>query len=567
MNSTSARLFLCFIAGCLLLPQPVRAAEGINGNLVTVKWLEKNLRNADVVILDGSPAQIYAAKHVPGAVSVDLMAWYGLKEMPVADMERLYQSWGVSPGKKIVIYDQGGTFLATRLFYSLYYFGFPAKDLLIVDGGLSKWEEAGLPVTKDVTPVSKRGSFTITRVNEDVRVRLPEFLTASGDPANNVLLEALGADWHFGQVAPFEKAGHIPNAVLASSADFFNADKTFKSPDDIKRMLAYLGVRPEQQIYTYCGGGVAASGPFFALKFLANYPKVKLYSESEMGWLSDERGLPYWTYDAPFLTRDTPWLQFWGGQIIRMFGGARVSIVDVRSADAFNQGHVPFALNIPADVFKRNVSSPEKLAAILGPAGVDASHEAVVVSGAGLTKDAALAFVMLERLGQKKASVFLDSMDKWTQRGFSVTKEPTVVGPQKGPRDVSIPAAAYSGHVRKDVIIADPKSTHGIYPKVFIASGKDVTAKARDGKVVHVPYTDLLNADGTPKAAKDIWTILTKAGVPRYAELVCFSDDPGEAAVNYFILKLMGYPDVKVFIEESGLPLLNAISFLLRRDS
>ena len=85
--------------------------------------------------------------------------------------------------------------------------------------------------------------------------------------------------------------------------------------------------------------------------------------------------------------------------------------------------------------------------------------------------------------------------------------------------------------------------------------------------MVHVPYTDLLNADGTPKAAKDIWTILTKAGVPRYAELVCFSDDPGEAAVNYFILKLMGYPDVKVFIEESGLPLLNAISFLLRRDS
>jgi 3-mercaptopyruvate sulfurtransferase SseA len=57
-------------------------------------------------------------------------------------------------------------------------------------------------------------------------------------------------------------------------------------------MLTYLGVRPEQQIYTYCGGGVAASVPFFALKFLVNYPKVKLYKESELGWLSDERELP-----------------------------------------------------------------------------------------------------------------------------------------------------------------------------------------------------------------------------------------------------------------------------------
>ena len=34
--------------------------------------------------------------------------------------------------------------------------------------------------------------------------------------------------------------------------------------------------------------------------------------------------------------------------------------------------------------------------------------------------------------------------------------------------------------------------------------------------------------------------------MPRYAEIVSFSDEPGEAAANYFILKLMGYPDVKV---------------------
>jgi 3-mercaptopyruvate sulfurtransferase SseA len=69
-----------------------------------------------------------------------------------------------------------------------------------------------------------------------------------------------------------------------------------------------------------------------------------------------------------------------------------------------------------------------------------------------------------------------------------------------------------------------------------------------EGKVIHVPYTDLLNANGTPKAANDIWNILVKAGVPRYGEMISISDDPGEAAVNYFILKLMGYPDVKVLV-------------------
>ena len=540
--------FLFALAGALLLAQPLTAADGIKGNLVNVRWLEKNLKNADVLILDASAAPAYAAKHISGAVSVDIYAWYGLQEMPVADMEKLFQSWGISPGKKIVMYDQGGTMLATRIFYSLYYYGFPVKNLAILDGGLFKWQEAGLPVTKDILPAPKKGSFKIAKLHEDARVKLPEVLTASGDPANNVLLEALGADWHFGQVRPFARAGHIPNGILLPSADFFNPDKTFKSAEDIRGMLTYLGVRPEQRIYTYCGGGVAASVPFFALKFLANYPKVELYVESEMGWMSDERELPYWTYDVPFLMKGTNWLQFWGGQMLRMFGGARVSIVDVRPSSAFDQGHVPFALNIPADVFKSHIADPGKLAEILGPAGVHASHEAVVVSGAGLTKDAALAFVMLEKLGQERVSVFMDSMDQWVQLGFLLKKEATVVGPKQGPQDLSIPRTTYPGNARKDVIITDPKSTRGVYPKVFIASGKNVPAKVQDGEVVHVPYTDLLNADGTPKAAKDIWNILAKAGVPRYAELVCFSDDPGEAAVNYFILKLMGYPDIKVLV-------------------
>lgn len=55
-----------------------------------------------------------------------------------------------------------------------------------------------------------------------------------------------------------------------------------------------------------------------------------------------------------------------------------------------------------------------------------------------------------------------------------------------------------------------------------------------------------MNPNGTLKAAKDIWGILVKAGVPRYAEIICIADEPGEAAANYFILKSMGYPDVKV---------------------
>ena len=529
----------------LHLAFPLMASDETKGNLVTVKWLEDNLKNTEIVILDASPAKIYSSKHIPGAKNADIFTWYGRKDIPLADMEKIYQGWGVSRGKKIVMYDQGGTMLATKLFYSLYYHGFPAEDLLILDGGLFKWQEAGLPVTDVMKPIEKNGSFTITNVNEDVKANLPEFLTASGDQVNNVLVEALGADWHFGEFAPFHKAGHIPYAIMLQVPDFFNSDKTFKSAEEILKMLQYYDIKPEQTIYTHCGGGVAASLPFFAIKFLVGYPKVKLYKESQLGWLSDERDLPYWTYDAPFLLRETSWLQFWSGQMIRSFGGATVSIVDVRSSEEFFLGHVPFAVNIPVEIFQSHRNNPSGLAEYLENSGINDLDEAVVVSGAGLTKDAALAFLLLERLGQKKVSVFIEPLEKWNKPGFALTKDSTKIGSKK---PLSTLTMAYPG--RCEVIVSDHKKTNSIYPRVMIASGESVPINTPEGTIVHVSYTDLLNEEGMPKPAKDIWNILVKAGVPIYAELVCFSDDPGEAAINYFILKLMGYPDIKVGFNE-----------------
>ncbi len=529
--------FLLALAAFLLLAQASMAAEGVKGNLVSAQWLAKNREAADVLVLDASP--MHAKQHIPGAVPVNAfaLASFGVRDIPIAQIEKMYQALGISPGKKVVLYDQGGSWFAPRVFFSLTYHGFAAKDLYILDGGLAKWQAEGLPVTKDATAAPTPGTFRITRIDEDARVRFPELVAASGDTGNKVLVDALQAEYHYGATAFFNKAGHIPRAVMLPSEDLFNADKTFKSPEEIKRMLAYLSIKPEQEIHSHCGGGGAAAVPYFALKYLAGYPKVKLSLESQMGWLQDERDLPFWTYAAPGLMRDTDWLGAWGGKMMRMYGMSRVSVVDVRPAEAYTAAHMPFALNVPADAFRGNLANPGKLAEILGASGVDPSHEAVVVSGGGITRESALAFVMLERLGQRKVSVFTDSLDsvesldKMARRGFAVTKEPT-----------KLPPMSYPANLRA----TDPKAPGGVYPKVFIASGAAVPAKAPEGKVVHVPYTSLLNADGTPKAAKDIWAILAKAGVPRYAELVTFSDDPGEAAVNYFVLKLMGFPDIKV---------------------
>ena len=199
----------------------------------------------------------------------------------------------------------------------------------------------------------------------------------------------------------------------------------------------------------------------------------------------------------------------------------------------------------PGRVLRSHAGDLKKLAELLGASGVDPSHEAVIVSGGGVTRDAALAYVVLEKLGQKKVSIFMDSLesveslDKMARVNFGVTKEATIVGKPAKPTDMAVPPAKYTPTLKDGITLTDAKAADGAYPKVFIASGKALPSRAVEGKVVHVPYTELLNPDGTPKAAKDIWAILTKAGcrATRARHLLRRS---GRGAANYFILKLMG---------------------------
>lgn len=235
-------------------------------------------------------------------------------------------------------------------------------------------------------------------------------------------------------------------------AGFYHADKTFKTPEELAKMAAHLGIRPKQQVHTYCGGGVAASIPFFALKFILGYPTVRLYVESRPEWLQDERGLPMWTYSAPALLRDRNGDNAWTNRTMRSYGLTRQSVIDVRPAEAFNLGHVPFALSIPAEVFARHIDSPDQLAELLGAAGVDPAHEALLVSDGGLNPRSALAFLVLERLGQTKVSILMDSVDEWSLAGLPLAKAPTAVGPKKSRFDLAIAPMAYRANTRPGVV-------------------------------------------------------------------------------------------------------------------
>lgn len=567
--STLTKHFVLITASALLSVSAAAAAE--SSNLATVEWLKENIGKPNVLVLDASPTQFYTAKHIPGAHSVSFTKEqsvsqgvrvsygggvdfytdsvnvpYAFQERPSEEMEALFQDWGVSKDKTIVMYDQGGQFYATRLFYSFFYSGFPVENLRILDGGLSKWEAAGNAVTAEIPAKPAKGDYKIGALRSEFQAEVAEVVAASGDTNANALVEGLGPDWHFGMAMNYNRPGHIPHAKMLPAAVFFNEDKTFKSAEDIRALLSFNGITDEQQIYTHCGGGIAGSVPFFAAKFIAGYPKVKHFPASQLGWLHDERELPFWTYDAPYILRDTDWLKWWGGLRTRTLGSIHVSIIDLRDAAQYDSRHFPFALNISAKDFREKLSDTDGLKKLLGSSGVNPKHEAVIVSGQGITPDAALAFVALERLGQAKVSIFTDTLDTWAQRGNALSNKPTIVAEKTIPFDLNIPPVEYQAEAREEVFSTGKAAANATFPRVYLASGEKLPSKTPEGTVVHVPYSQLLDEQGKPKSAAEIWQILSKAGLPRFAEIVTVADDQGEAAANYVILKLMGYPSVQV---------------------
>jgi 3-mercaptopyruvate sulfurtransferase SseA len=505
--------------------------------LVDAAWLQQALAAGDVLVLDAQPGKLYEAGHIPGAVHVDLFA-YGPDEADAQAMQRRIQSWGVSPGRTVVIYDHGGSFLAPRLYYELLYRGHPPKRLHLLDGGMARWQAAGGTVTKEKTAPPPAGSFRV-RHRADVRADLPEVLTAAGDAQRHTLVDALDPEMYYGATKFFDRAGHLPHAVSWPTAEFFNADKTFKSAEEIRAMASHLGVRPEQQVYSYCGGGIAAAVPFFALRQIAGYPQVKLYVGSQLDWVRDSRDLPLWTYAAPHLARSAPWLASWTNPMLRAYGVTRLNIVDVRSAEAFAAGHIPAARNVPAPAFKGALQQPATLRPRLEAEGLQPAHETVIVSERGLDKSSALAFLALQSLDMPRVSVLMTSTDEWALRGLPWEKKATEATAAK-------PTRFSEG---RRAVVTTPAEAPGPLPRVYIASGAALPTAAPTGAIIHLPASRLVNDDGSVKPAAELWAAISKAAVPRHAQLVFVADDVGEAAMNYYVFQLMGYTNLRVLLQ------------------
>jgi thiosulfate/3-mercaptopyruvate sulfurtransferase len=234
----------------------------------------------------------YADEHLPGALHADLnldlsapvTPGSGRHPLPAPGaFEARLRAWGVNADSQVVAYDDGNGMYAARLWWMLRWLGH--DDVAVLDGGLRRWLQLGLPLTEEV-PAYTPGDF-VARPRPAMAVDATAVAAATQD-ATTLVLDARAPERYRGEVEPIDRvAGHIPGARNHPFGLSLDPQGRFLAPEQLRAALAdsLAGASPARSI-VYCGSGVTACHLLLALEH-AGLGGARLYAGSWSEWSSD----------------------------------------------------------------------------------------------------------------------------------------------------------------------------------------------------------------------------------------------------------------------------------------
>ena len=252
-------------------------------------WLEANLDNPKVRIIEVSTeAGLYERGHIKNAIKfvwhTDLVDTVNRDIINAKNFSQLVQKAGISDDTTVVLYGDKNNWFAAWGAWIFNIYG--QKDVRVLDGGRVKWEKDGRPLTTAV-PTLPAGNFVATKADKGLRATLiNDVLPVAKKRVKADLIDIRGADEYNGKIfaAPgFQelavRAGHIPGAINVPWGANVNADGTFKTVAELKKLYADKGVDGKQNIITYCRIGERSSLTWFVLSEILGY-NVKNYDGS-----------------------------------------------------------------------------------------------------------------------------------------------------------------------------------------------------------------------------------------------------------------------------------------------
>jgi thiosulfate/3-mercaptopyruvate sulfurtransferase len=236
----------------------------------------------------------YSRAHLPGALYLHLdrdlsgpiSASSGRHPLP--DPERFaarLAELGVSQDCQIVACDQGNAAYAARLWWLARWIGL--RNVAVLDGGLTAWRAAGLPLETTVRTPQPRAlavslaadAWVSSETVDELRLR-----------PGNLLVDARGAERFAGRNETIDPVpGHVPGARNRPFLDNLGADGRFLPAEVLRqRFDILLGSAAPASLIAMCGSGVTACHNLLALEH-AGLSGARLYAGSWSEWIRDPR--------------------------------------------------------------------------------------------------------------------------------------------------------------------------------------------------------------------------------------------------------------------------------------
>jgi thiosulfate/3-mercaptopyruvate sulfurtransferase len=232
--------------------------------------------------------------HLPGAVHIDWQR--DLQDHTIRDyiqpeaFAALCAKNGITPETTCIFYGDKSNWWSC---YALWVFRlFGHEKVKIMDGGRDKWIAEGRPLTREV-PHPEASVYPVPAKRRDAEIRAfyADALeqSRSGRPLIDVRSpgEFKGLVTHMPEY-PQEgvlRGGHIPGARGVPWKEAVNADATFKSAAELRKIYQDdLGLKNDDAIIAYCRIGERSSHTWFVLNYLLGFGNVRNYDGSWTEW-------------------------------------------------------------------------------------------------------------------------------------------------------------------------------------------------------------------------------------------------------------------------------------------
>ncbi len=269
-------------------PNPVVIPAGFANPelLVDTAWLDQHLDDDAVRVLDTRTSSSYEEGHVPGAVNVTTGQYTatvdGVPGMvtPQQEFAKVMENAGVSNDTHVVIVDAGNMLTASRLLWTLEYYGH--QNVSILYGGQAAWLADGRDVNRE-EPVVGTTSFTVTPASSLV-ADLPEMLQRLDDPGL-IVLDSRSPEEYAGENVRTQRGGHIPGAVNVDWTLHLVPGEvpTLKPPSELRELYEAAGFTRDKEVISYCQTGFRAAHGYLVLRLLG-YDNRKVYDGSWVEW-------------------------------------------------------------------------------------------------------------------------------------------------------------------------------------------------------------------------------------------------------------------------------------------